>query len=39
MEYAKHHADELAAKLRTLYPEIDAHGIDLAQLIRNFEGA
>lgn len=39
MEHAKHHADELAAELRTLYPQIDAPGIDPAQLIRNFEGA
>ncbi len=29
MEHAKLRKDELAAKLRSLYPEIDAHGIDL----------
>ena len=29
MEHARHHKDELAAKLRTLYPEIDTHGIAL----------
>ena len=29
MEHAKHHKEELAAKLRALYPEIDAHGIEL----------
>ena len=29
MEHAKHGREELAAKLRDLYPEIAAHGIDL----------
>ena len=29
MEHAKHHKVELAAKLRAMYPEIDAHGIEL----------
>ena len=29
MEHAKHGREELAAKLRGLYPEIAAHGIDL----------
>ena len=29
MEHAHHHKDELAAKLRAMYPEIGTHGIDL----------
>jgi hypothetical protein len=29
MEHAKHSKEELAAKLRDLYPEIAAHGIGL----------
>jgi len=29
MEHARHHRDELAAKLRAIYPEIATHGIDL----------
>ena len=29
MTHAKHTKEELAAKLRTLYPEIGVHGIDL----------
>lgn len=30
MEHARHTGDELAAKLREIYPEIVAHDIDLA---------
>lgn len=29
MEHPKHRKEELAAKLREMYPEIVAHGIDL----------
>ncbi len=30
MEHARHTGDELAAKLREIYPEIVAHDLDLA---------
>jgi len=39
MEHAKHHKDELAAKLRTMYPEIDAHGIELGVEFDHEKGA
>ena len=30
MEHARHSKEELAAKLREMYPEIDRHGLDLS---------
>ena len=39
MEHAAHHKDELAAKLRALYPEIGAHGIALGLVFDHEKGA
>ena len=39
MEHASHHKDELAAKLRTLYPEIDAHAIELGLAFNHEKGS
>ena len=39
MEHAKHRKDELAAKLRTIYPEIEANGIELGVEFDHEKGA